>query len=534
MKHTKTTLSLLLVLVMLLTLTTTAFATETPDPAPANPGTPDPALGNTITVNNAQKEETYNIYKMLDLIVDLDKDAYTYTVNESWTNFFTGSGAGKDYVSISNPGGYVTWVDEKNTPEAMIAFGKAAAEFAKKAENNVPTASTADQSPAEDGGSITFSNLDPGYYLITSTNGTNVIIRTTPAEPNPIVNEKNKNPTINKQVQEAAGWDAVAEDAGWGKVNDAQIGQVIKFKTEVTAQSGAKGYIVHDAMDPGLNFINDATYPLTIKVGNDTLRAKTTDGETANALSTEHPNGYQYEVITPDSAEGCDFHIEFVQAYLDTLTDDTKITITYHATLDANTVVPGTGYINKTWLAWSNSETEKVTTTTYTWQADVLKYGNGDKTKVLKDAQFVLLSPDGNKVALFDANGKITAWADTPAAGADGKRAWTQEMIQTTNDSGKILIQGLDSGVAYKLREVQAPAGYNLLGADKEVNIQRSETSTANALSQKALTVEVNNQSGNVLPETGGIGTTIFYVVGSILFLGAAVLLVTKRRMQAE
>ena len=91
MKQMKKLASLLLALVMTLALSVSALA----------------AGSNTITVKNAQANETYKIYKMLDLSVNDDKTAYTYTVNADWKDFFTGEGAGAAYVTITN--GYVTW-----------------------------------------------------------------------------------------------------------------------------------------------------------------------------------------------------------------------------------------------------------------------------------------------------------------------------------------------------------------------------------------------------------------------------------------
>ena len=109
MKHIKKLASLLLVLVMVFALATTAFATGT----------------NSITVNGAQKGETYTLYKMLDLIVNEANTAYSYTVNTEWNDFFT-TGAGKDYVDIDTQG-YVTWKESKKDSTSMEAFGKAAA-----------------------------------------------------------------------------------------------------------------------------------------------------------------------------------------------------------------------------------------------------------------------------------------------------------------------------------------------------------------------------------------------------------------------
>ena len=108
MKKTKRIATVLLALVMVLSLSVCAFAAGT----------------NSITVNGAQGGETYKIYKMLDLKVDLDKNAYSYTVNDAWKAFFTGEGAGAAYVTIDS--GYVTWKAGKNSAADMAAFATAA------------------------------------------------------------------------------------------------------------------------------------------------------------------------------------------------------------------------------------------------------------------------------------------------------------------------------------------------------------------------------------------------------------------------
>ena len=129
MKKTKRIATVLLALVMVLSLSVCAFAAGT----------------NSITVNGAQGGETYKIYKMLDLKVDLGKNAYSYTVNAEWNAFFTGEGAGAAYVTIDN--GYVTWKAGMDTAENMEAFAKAAAKYAS--DNKV--AAVATQTPAADG-----------------------------------------------------------------------------------------------------------------------------------------------------------------------------------------------------------------------------------------------------------------------------------------------------------------------------------------------------------------------------------------------
>ncbi|MCI6841280.1 MAG: LPXTG cell wall anchor domain-containing protein, partial [Clostridiales bacterium] len=211
------------------------------------------------------------------------------------------------------------------------------------------------------------------------------------------------------------------------------------------------------------------------------------------------------------------------------------IVISYTATVNEKAVIGSAGNPNESKIEYGESGKTTTTppskTTTYTWSFDVLKYGNNDESKVLKDAQFVLLNNGKTKVATI-VNGKLTGWVDVPTAGEDRTITWPANTVLTTGADGKIAIAGLDSDTYY-LREVEAPAGYNKLAEDKEVKIAPTAGEN-NTLSLAPLTVKVNNQSGAELPSTGGIGTTIFYIVGAVLVLGASVLLVTKRRMNND
>ena len=107
----------------------------------------------------------------------------------------------------------------------------------------------------------------------------------------------------------------------------------------------------------------------------------------------------------------------------------------------------------------------------------------------------------------------------------------------TTDANGKFELEGLDEG-SYKLHETEAPKGYNKLAADIDVTITSSYDETALTATYKInnndpATIEVENKTGGLLPETGGIGTTIFYVVGGLLMAAAFILLVSKKRMAA-
>ena len=460
MKHIKKLASLLLVLVMVFALATTAFATGT----------------NSITVNGAQKGETYKLYKMLDLIVNESNTAYSYTVNAEWKDFFT-TGAGKDYVDIDTQG-YVTWKADKKDATSMEAFGKAAA-AAVSGKTVVAT-----QIPTADG-SFTFANLDAGYYLITSTNGTLAIVDTTPTNPAATVNEKNLDHTLDKKVQEDS-------DSSWGKENSAQIGDTVNFQTTITVKKGAKNIIMHDKMEDGLSFNADSVAIAGLTKGTD------------------------YTVVTTGLTDDCTFEIRFEQSYLDNITSDTTLTVTYNAVLNEKADITN-GEKNDAKLTWGDaSNTEWSETVTKTYQFEILKYAATDTNKnPLAGATFQLKDASGNVV-------KLVKVSDTEYRVANGSETGAVESF-TTVASGKIVIKGVDLD-KYTLVETAAPAGYNTLKDPVEVTV----------LATNALTVEVPNASGTELPSTGGMGTTIFYVLGSILVLGAAVLLVTKKRMSMK
>ncbi|HBK26004.1 MAG TPA: hypothetical protein DDY90_04600, partial [Clostridiales bacterium] len=131
------------------------------------------------------------------------------------------------------------------------------------------------------------------------------------------------------------------------------------------------------------------------------------------------------------------------------------------------------------------------------------------------------------------ADGKLTGWATVPTAGEDGTTVWPANTLLTTDANGKIEIAGLDADTYY-LREVKAPDGYNRLADDVEVKIVRTTSEDGKTLTLAPVTAKVNNNSGTELPSTGGTGTTIFHVLGSILVIGAGVLLVTRKRMNGR
>ena len=496
MKATKRAFALLLALVLTLALSVTAFAADTTG---------------SITIDNAVKDQTYTIYRIFDLNShNADYTAFNYKVSEKWTAFFAEGAEGRNYVDFDELG-YVTWKK-----------GASAADFAAKAIKFASDNSIANDGQAKASSeTVKFENLPLGYYLVQSDLGALCSLDT--AMPDVTIKEKNGKPSVDKQVQEDS-------NSEWGKTNDADLNQVVNFKTTITVSDGnPANYVLHDQMSAGLTF--DAS-SVTVKIGENTL-AKDTD----------------YTLVTEGLTDGCTFEIRFID---DTDANGVKsshalkpndvVIVSYSALVNENAVIAGIGNPNETWLDYGDGNyTEHSTTRTYVWKMEAFKYTkNGETETPLKDAQFVLYKEvDGVKhYAIVDASNKITGWTTEgvePEEGADASKTYAS--VFTTLESGKFSITGLDADTYY-LEEIKAPAGYNMLKAPIKIVIKavidpETNVGTATVTYNETSTgeVKVENKTGTELPSTGGTGTTIFYVLGGLLVVGAGVLLVTRKRM---
>ena len=494
MKHTTRILALLLALVLCLGLSVTAFATE------------GAQTTGTITINQAVNGQTYTIYRILELeSYSTENHAYSYKAANGWSEFIE-TGADSKYFTVDTQK-YVTW--KKGVAEDQAAeLAKDALAYAQDTTNNITAAGTT----TADNGTATFNNLPLGYYLVDSTVGTLCALDTT--KPSMSVNDKHMAPSIDKQVKGNS-------TENYDRVNDVSIGDTVNFKVTIDAKKGAQNYVFHDTMSTGLTF--DGT--VVVKKGATEEAATVVGAEGNYTVKTKQTNA--------DVTDDCTFEVVFTDAFCNGLANADKIYITYSATLNDKAVIAGEGNPNTGVLKYGEKNdlsTAESTTKTYTWDFEVFKFGNGDKTKGLKGAQFVVLSQDKQKVAKV-ADGKITGWDSVTAD--EYATAWPEGKgtILITGDNGKINVKGLDAGTYY-LHEVKAPDGYNKLKDDKEFTIDRQKNDTGTSMSYTKLTVDVDNLSGTILPSTGGMGTTIFYVLGGILAVGAAVLLVTKKRME--
>lgn len=468
MKHLKKIAGFLLALVMVFTMTANTFAAEQTNQK------------GTITINNAVEGQTYKVYQILALeSYDADTGAYSYKpASETWKTWLTTK---KAYVTVDT-NDYVTWVAGADA----AAFAKLALEYAASA--SISPAGT----KKADGTTVTFSELDLGYYLLDSSLGSLCSLDTT--NPNVTMEEKNAKPTIDKTVEEDS-------TSTYGKLNDADLKQTVNFKSTITAQAGAQNYVFHDKMEEGLTF--GSVTKITWK-GSD--------------VSAD-----QYTVKTESLSDDCTFEVVFKQEFCDGLAANDEVVIEYTASLNENAKIGVPGNVNESYLTYGdNNRTEVSKTTTYTWDMSVLKYGNGNESNLLAGAQFKLLNNAKDKAAKFDETKKFVEWVDVE----DGT-------VLTTDESGSIKVVGLDADTYY-LDEIEPPKGYNRLSVPQKVEITRTEAEDNTTYTYTPVVAKVNNNSGTELPSTGGIGTTIFYAAGSILVIAAAVLLITKKRMSTK
>jgi len=330
-------------------------------------------------------------------------------------------------------------------------------------------------------------NVDPGYYYITSSLGSKIAMQTLTAV---TINEKNSYTTDDKEIP--------AEDV------DSEIGKVITYTLTVNVPASAnKQIVLTDTMSRGLTYKG--------------VQTQKVDGE--DFVGTVSYNS------TPD-ANGA-----------------TSFTITYTAEQITNLVASGAKTIVVTVNAMVNGDAAIETDIPNTLDLD---YGNvyqavpdTENTKTYKvtfdkeDSNGNMLSAAEFKLTKVAANTKDTAdgWlglvAVTPGqlyrlATADDAAADITDTIVT--DGHTVQINGLDIDLTYYLVETKAPTGYNILTDHVEL--------TKNTDSTLFLHQDVVNNKGTELPSTGGIGTTIFYILGGLLVVGAAVILVARRKAQ--
>ena len=274
-----------------------------------------------------------------------------------------------------------------------------------------------------------------------------------------------------------------------------------------------------------------------VKSTNTTVHALDSDGNMW-VQASQPKLDVDYVIKKDNLGDDCSFHIEFQNSYLEKHADEEYvIQIEYSAILNENAVIAGEGNKNETWLKYgenNNLETTHPTTTTKTFEMNVFKFykdnKNSDKETGLANAVFTLSKNQNgsDSINLID-QGSNDQGSNVYRVAKTGETGTVTTI--TSPDSGKFTIKGLSAGT-YKLEETKQPAGYNKLSGPVTVVIDMDGKVTVGGT--EVTQVDVENKTGTVLPSTGGMGTTLIFLIGGVLVLGSGVVLVTKRRVKGK
>ena len=562
MKTVKRVLALVLALTLLLAMSATVFAA-------------DDTYTITISGDNVVEGHTYEAYQIFkgDLA---EKDSKTILSNIEWGSGVDGAALLRALIADATLGNdFNGCTTAAQVADVLATYGSDAGktqQFAKLAGANLNATVAVTSTWNESGKNYSISPLAPGYYLVkdkddsapSSDAYTRYILQVVH---NVTVNAKTDVPTVDKNIK---------DNGETTKVNEASIGDTINYEvtSKVPDMTGYTKYffVLNDTMSKGLTFNND----VAVTIGGTTLDA---DKYTV-AYNTDTVSG-----ITT---------IEIVIKDFINYTKEDAILVTYSATLnqDAN-LAPSVGNPNEVKLIYSNNpnvegkgepdnpdkpgkgdatgETPKAETKTYVTGIKLTKVDGQNKNQTLTGAKFKI---EGNGVKVVLVNKEVyeessegtyymlkngtytdTAPIDETASSYDSTTTKYKKVTAVTKDTvntkvnatgyvdknGVLTFEGLGKGT-YTITEIIAPEGYNLLKAPITVEIKANATFdkcewtvTADG---KLVTADKNlyaflieNKSGAALPSTGGIGTTVFYVLGGLLVVCAGVLLITKRRM---
>ena len=492
-----------------------------------------------ITIDNAIPGETYTIYKVFDL-ESFDGDNYSYKVtNEKWKEFFK-TGEGKDYVVINDYDG-VTWKNEKTATKAeKESLAKELApkmlKFAKNSDNGI----TGISKPASSN-NLDFEGLSLGYYLVDSSVGALCGLNTTATQVT--IDEKNQKPTLNKYVNLLLHEPNKADKASLIKNTTKEIGDYVYFTAEIDNFKGAENLVFTDIMDSGLSLsvINNVVHPqvhLVKRTAKDTVAD--TDivelklGEGQDYVTTYEKIGEKDKYTLKFTDEG---YKKLEQNYADYV-----LRISYYATVNKSALINNE---NTATLKYGNNP-NVITSNAYVGVLSIPVSKTKTDNTALPGAEFSLYR------TLNDANNDVNAIGfkhddaskEIYRKATDGESNTVYKI--TTNGTGKFKFYGLKEG-DYYLKEIKAPDGYNKLKEPIKVTVSKKVEDATNQINgyllyytygknsgNGATEVQVINETGSLLPSTGGMGTTLIYLIGGALVLGSGIVLANKKRAKAK
>jgi fimbrial isopeptide formation D2 family protein/LPXTG-motif cell wall-anchored protein len=509
-------------LIMILSMATTAFAAT--------------IKIDDKDVNNAK----YGAYKLLNA-TDLGDGKYTYSVNADYRTVL------QQIVGENKTDAEIIDYISAQTGDATQTFADAVYEKIKAEDPDYSTETNI------------FSDVDQGYYLIVETevgsaegfdkDTYSLVMLDTAGEDEITVETKEELPQSEKKVKDAN--DSTGEKSNWQDAADHDIGDKVPFQITFVLPEDFDEYEnyfvgIHDTQAKGLTYNNDLTV--------------TVNGDESKDLTT----AFEYAAVDACTGRTCTFHIECddiiaaATAAGITLNPGDKIVFEYTSTLNEEAEFGATGNPNEMTIEFSNnpygdgtSETPKDRVIVFTYKVDVNKYAEKvEAGNELKGAGFTLYKevPAGTPDAKTGAAIKADFDRKVKATDLDNNKYYVIAcVVETDADGDTFKFNGVDDGT-YVLVETTIPEGYNAWDAvEFEITAEHDIESAMPKLTELKggdlvsgefhatgiIVADIINKSGFELPSTGGIGTTIFYVVGGLLAVAAVVLLVTKKRMNS-
>ena len=545
-----------------------------------------PVTSGSITIDSSVANHKYTAYQIFD--ADLTEESGNITfANVKWGSAIDTTKTATlytelaDYLNTLN-GTSITLSSASEVAEAIKAVqGSLGGATQREALDDIADMFAKCISDSATGVNLAYDDAnsnykgtisDPGYYLVIDTKDSGV---TSPTKDNAYsrymllvagdssISPKASYPTVQKKVYENVkkANDDFADhetDKKWNDVADYNIGDAVPFKLYGTMPDTLDDY-EHYYYQFSDSLGEQFTVPENIKVYIDGNEITPEIGvcEVSTAVAIPGTRGPELMVKFNDIKS---IDIDKDTAGIQSITKDSIVTIEYTAVLNSNAEIGLPGQENKVKLEYSNNpnatgdgttkpgdtgETPEDKVIVFTYELDTTKVDGIDNTKKLENAEFKLYRMNGStkEYVKVDADSKVAGWTDTAADATT--------LISDTNGLFKVI--GLDDGTYY-LEETKAPSGYNKLTNAVEVvitatteNNQSWSSTPADALTELNVTaggnagtgnvatgiasINIANNKGSTLPSTGGIGTTIFYVLGGTLVVGSGIALVTKKRL---
>lgn len=508
------------------------------------------AAKGSITVTNTVAGQTYTIYRIFEVVIDNETaEPQNYTVDPSWADFFNDPNSGvSDYIRIDNDTGYAHWNRWQDSTGNIVSspakgegdvkavgmsdFAKLALQYAKKYaeehKNDSPPKSLAigeKTCTEDDNGTITFTDLELGYYLVDSPMGAMCGLDST--TPQAVIQEKNSVPALQLEVLEDNEY-----NQEYRTDNTVQIGDTVTFRATITAGIGAENYCYYSELEPGFTIENDNI---------------TSVEKNGTAIDIDK---FAVSSASPQIAESNQaFKIDFTESFCDSLEVDDTVVITYTSKLNSGAVIGSAGNKCIARLDFGDSfSTVNAETVTRTWEIQIIKtdYGNSDGSgdyNILSGAQFKLYpyqygnnstTESGEESQIENQVNPIQLVFDSEK---DIYRVATPEEISDesvfkveTITAGTPIIQGLDTNVYYLVETKEADNCYPLSTQEKAATeiivtgdnkAQPIELVDGNIYRpiETGGGVWIKNNKKPSLPVTGGKGMLILTAVGCALIM---------------